>query len=120
MQNMTRFRRLTLLLIVAVNAAFGHAVIVASSPRTNAVVKSPNVQILLRFNVQIDAKRSRVMLLGPDGKAKAITVRQSTSADSLSAEAAGLAPGKYKILWQVLAKDGHITQGEIPFTVAAP
>jgi len=37
--------------------------------------------------------------------------------DTLSAEAKGLRPGTYRLRWQVLASDGHITRGEIPFTV---
>jgi methionine-rich copper-binding protein CopC len=28
-----------------------------------------------------------------------------------------LSPGKYAIHWQVLAVDGHITRGQIPFEV---
>jgi methionine-rich copper-binding protein CopC len=31
-----------------------------------------------------------------------------------------LAPGDYRLRWQVLAYDGHITRGEIPFTVMHP
>jgi methionine-rich copper-binding protein CopC len=30
-----------------------------------------------------------------------------------------LAAGAYRLRWQVLASDGHITRGEIPFTVTA-
>jgi methionine-rich copper-binding protein CopC len=33
---------------------------------------------------------------------------------------AHLAPGNYTIRWQVLAVDGHITRGDVPFTVTAP
>jgi len=32
----------------------------------------------------------------------------------------GLAAGAYRLRWQVLASDGHITRGEIPFTVTSP
>jgi homogentisate 1,2-dioxygenase len=39
--------------------------------------------------------------------------------DALIAKASGFAPGRYKIRWQVLAIDGHITRGDIPFTVQA-
>jgi len=35
----------------------------------------------------------------------------------LSARAQQLAPGKYTLRWQALAVDGHITRGEVPFTV---
>jgi methionine-rich copper-binding protein CopC len=29
-----------------------------------------------------------------------------------------LLPGEYRLRWQVLASDGHITRGEIPFAVS--
>jgi copper resistance protein C len=28
-----------------------------------------------------------------------------------------MAPGSYSVRWQVLAIDGHITRGDVPFTV---
>jgi methionine-rich copper-binding protein CopC len=36
----------------------------------------------------------------------------------LTARIAGIQPGSYRLRWQVLALDGHITRGDIPFTVA--
>jgi methionine-rich copper-binding protein CopC len=30
-----------------------------------------------------------------------------------------LKPGAYKLQWQVLAPDGHITRGVVPFSVKA-
>jgi methionine-rich copper-binding protein CopC len=38
----------------------------------------------------------------------------------LAALVSGLAPGQYRLRWQVLAIDGHLTRGDIPFTVKAP
>ncbi|TAI60323.1 copper resistance protein CopC, partial [Bradyrhizobium sp. Leo170] len=35
----------------------------------------------------------------------------------LDAEAKGLSPGAWRLRWQVLSVDGHITRGDIPFTV---
>jgi methionine-rich copper-binding protein CopC len=29
-----------------------------------------------------------------------------------------VAPGAYVLRWQVLAVDGHITRGDVPFTVS--
>jgi methionine-rich copper-binding protein CopC len=31
-----------------------------------------------------------------------------------------LTPGTYVLRWQVLAIDGHITRGDVPFTVTEP
>jgi methionine-rich copper-binding protein CopC len=102
-------------LVVAPAAA--HAVLLQSTPPLNSSVSGPNVPVKLRFNVRIDALRSRLTLLRPDGSAQALEISKETPADTLSAEANGLAAGAYRLRWQVLASDGHITRGEIPFTV---
>jgi methionine-rich copper-binding protein CopC len=102
-------------LIVAPAAA--HAVLLESSPPLNSFVLGPNVPVKLRFNVRIDAIRSRLTLLRPDGSAQALEISKQAPADTLSADATGLAAGAYRLRWQVLASDGHITRGEIPFTV---
>ena len=103
------------LLIVA--PAFAHAVLLESSPALKSAVSGPDVPVKLRFNVRIDALRSRLTLIRPDGSAQALEINKQTPPDTLLAEAAGLAAGAYRLRWQVLASDGHITRGEIPFTV---
>ncbi len=102
-------------LIIAPAAA--HAVLLESSPSLKSAVSGPHVPIKLRFNVRIDALRSRLTLIHPDGSAQALEISKQAPADTLSADATGLAAGAYRLRWQVLASDGHITRGEIPFTV---
>jgi hypothetical protein len=46
-----------------------------------------------------------------------LALGKTDSADILSAKASNLPPGDYRLRWQVLASDGHITRGEIPFSV---
>jgi methionine-rich copper-binding protein CopC len=106
----------TLLLLIASAAA--HAVLLESSPPLNATISGPDVPIKLRFNVRIDASRSRLTLLHPDGSTTPLELAKDSPADTLSAHAGGLAAGAYRLRWQALASDGHITRGEIPFTVA--
>jgi methionine-rich copper-binding protein CopC len=103
------------LLIVA--PASAHAVLLESSPALKSAVSGPDVPVKLRFNVRIDALRSRLTLIRPDGSAQALEISKHTPPDTLSAEATGLTVGAYRLRWQVLASDGHITRGEIPFTV---
>jgi copper resistance protein C len=103
-------------LVLAVSAG-AHAVLLESNPALNSTVSGPDVPIKLRFNVRIDASRSRLRLVAPDGSIETLEIGKPGSPDTLSAEATGLAPGEYRLRWQVLASDGHITRGEIPFTV---
>jgi methionine-rich copper-binding protein CopC len=106
----------TLLLVVASAAA--HAVLLESTPSLNASVPGPDVLIKLRFNVRIDASRSRLTLLRPDSSSTPLELAKDSPADTLSAHATGLAPGVYRLRWQALASDGHISRGEIPFIVS--
>ncbi len=120
-------RSLCVLILFAAAAAFfivvpaaAHAVLLESNPPLKSAVSGPDVPIKLRFNVRIDALRSRLTLIHPDGSVQTLEISKQTPADILSAEATGLAAGAYRLRWQVLASDGHITRGEIPFTVTPP
>jgi len=111
---------LAIILSVGLAVAWAHAIVVESSPRANGLVKGPMVQVKLRFNVRIDGPRSQLSLVGPNGNSRALDALQQPSPDSLAATLSGLLPGKYQLHWQVLANDGHITRGDIPFTVTGP
>ena len=95
----------------------GHAILKESSPAANSSVAGPDVPIRLKFNTRVDAERSKLQLLHPDNSTSDLPVEKQTEADMLTAKATGLKPGAHSIRWQVLAPDGHITRGEIPFKV---
>jgi copper resistance protein C len=105
-------------LIVA--AAIAHAVLLESIPALKSSVAGPDVPLKLRFNVRIDAARSRLTLVEPNGPSQTLEIRGQDAPNTISAEAKGLQPGAYRLRWQVLASDGHITRGEILFTVVSP
>jgi copper resistance protein C len=109
----------TALILLITGIVEGHAVLKESRPAANSKVVGPDVPIMLKYNVRIDAKLSKVQLLNPDNSISDLTLDAQSSPDTLNAKATGLKPGAYRIRWQVLAPDGHITRGEIPFTVAA-
>jgi len=96
-----------------------HAILKESSPAANATVAGPDVPITLRYNSRVDAARSKVQLLRPDSSVTDLRLERQTAPDTLTSKATGLAPGEYKIQWQVLSPDGHITRGMVPFAVKA-
>lgn len=96
----------------------GHAILKESSPAANSSVAGPDVPIRLKFNTRVDAGRSKLQLLHPDNSTSDLRVEKQSEADTLTAKATGLKPGTHSIRWQVLAPDGHITRGEIPFKVS--
>jgi len=115
-----RRRLLALLLLVALalssNLAYAHAILVEAFPSANSTVAGPSIPIKLRFSVRIDAKRSRLELVGPNKTSTLLSATQPTP-DTLQAVAEGLKVGSYSLRWQVLAADGHITRGEIRFNI---
>ena len=100
--------------------AAAHAIVVASVPAANATVSGPDVDIRLQFNGRVDAKRSKLGLVAADGQVHPVEPVPVDSVDTVAGRATGLAGGAYRLQWQVLAVDGHITRGEIPFTVTVP
>jgi methionine-rich copper-binding protein CopC len=99
-------------------SAYAHAVLVKAVPVAHSTVAGTVITVRLQFNVRIDPKRSRVALVLPDKSQKLLSVNQPAP-ELLESQVTGLANGDYSIRWQVLASDGHITQGEIPFKVAS-
>lgn len=108
---------LTMGLLVGAVFIEAHAILKEARPAANSKVAGPDVPIMLKYNVRIDAKLSKIQLLNPDNSTTDLKIDQQTSADTLNSKATGLKPGAYRIRWQVLAPDGHITRGEVPFTV---
>jgi copper resistance protein C len=107
------------LLLLGGRMAECHAVLKSSSPAANATVTGRDLPITLIFNVRVDAARSKVQLLHPDSSVTDLVLEKFSSPDTLKCKTTVLMPGVYSIRWQVLAPDGHITRGEIPFTVRA-
>jgi methionine-rich copper-binding protein CopC len=107
-------------MLLMAGSAMAHAILLESSPSISSSVPGPTVPIKLRFNVRIDATRSRLTLVKPDATTHSLTLLKDAPADTLASQAQSLVPGEYRIRWQVLASDGHITRGEIPFHVTQP
>jgi len=106
--------------VLAASPTLAHAVIVEATPQVGAVLHDRAVDVRLRFNSRIDHRRSRLVLLDTVGKEVAVTFDQGAPADVITAHISNLPPGEYRLRWQVLALDGHITRGDIPFSVVAP
>jgi methionine-rich copper-binding protein CopC len=98
--------------------AWAHAIIVHAQPAIGTTVTGPDVDVVFTFNVRIDGARSKLTLTQPDGATSDIAQLSDPSPAVLAGHLTGLAAGSYSIRWQVLATDGHITRGDIPFVVA--
>ncbi|HEX4714644.1 MAG TPA: copper resistance CopC family protein [Ktedonobacteraceae bacterium] len=103
--------------LFAPRVALAHAVLVDSQPGVNSTVSGPDVPVLLKYSSRIDIEHSTLTLLDPDGKVQKVTIESEATPGVLSAKLTGLVKGAYVLRWQVLATDGHVTRGKVPFQV---
>ena len=111
------FLLLGVLIAVSPRVASAHAVLLSSTPQKNAAVTGPDITINLKYNSRVDGALSTLSLLKPDGTVERIGTPAQPAPDVLSATGHRLTKGSYVLRWQVLASDGHITRGEVPFQV---
>jgi copper resistance protein C len=110
-----------LALVASHRRGAAHALVVASEPATGAALDAGPTRVWVRFNSRIDQARSRLVLHGPESAQLPLAVEDAADPVLLAASAARVAwaPGAWRLRWQVLALDGHITRGDVPFTLRA-
>ncbi len=99
--------------------AHAHAILEESTPPAGGSIQAGPVELHLRYNSRIDRERSRLTLTRPDRDKDTVAIDPDGPPDIINAHL-DLTPGDYVLRWQVLAVDGHITRGDVPFTVKAP
>src|SRR5579872_6093277 len=102
--------------IVGARLALAHPTLLSSIPAASQSVCGPDIDFQLEFNCPIDCAMSRLALSLPDRTVQPLYLQQSEPT-SLTSRADGLAAGQYRLQWQVVAADGYLEQGEVPFTV---
>lgn len=116
-------RRVALLaaaLAAAAAPVAAHSLLLASTPAANAVLAHSPPYILLRFNNRIERRLSRIRLVDERGAtARAPTVAaDDTAPEALKAVVPPLAPGVWRVEWQVFSTDGHVVNGSYQFRLA--
>jgi methionine-rich copper-binding protein CopC len=106
----------TLFLLLAVSFLWAHAILLESNPSPNGTVRGSDLSFRLKFNSRVDLVHSRIYL-DNGASSRAVRINLQDSPDVLVGRVGGLVPGRAVLRWQVLALDGHITRGELPFKV---
>ena len=109
---------LTLLAAFPTGAA-AHAFLERSQPADGAVLETAPPAVQLWFSRAIEQSFSRISVVDADGKRRdddkaTVSDKQPTLIQI------GLAPltsGTYKVIWRIVALDGHKAKGEFSFTV---
>jgi methionine-rich copper-binding protein CopC len=109
----------TLTLVLLPRSGEAHAILEASEPANGARIAPGPVMLKLRYNSRIDRARSGLTMTQPDQSKITLPINPEGPPDVLTSTVT-LAPGAYVLRWQVLAVDGHITRGDVAFTVTGP
>ncbi len=99
--------------------ALAHAILEESQPEAGGKVPAGKIALQFRYNSRIDRARSKLVLTRPDQSHVNLLIVSDGPPDIINSSAE-LTPGDYVVRWQVLAVDGHITRGDVPFTVTGP
>lgn len=108
----------TVALLASLDAS-AHAILTDSTPKANGSVAAGHQSVALTYNSKIDQGRSRLVLVAADRSETPLAIVANADKPNELDSTAELKPGSYVIRWQALALDGHITRGDLPFTVTA-
>jgi len=99
---------------------FAHARLVRSSPAANAVLDSAPATLGLWFSERPEPRFTAIQLLDSAGSAIPLGPLKSVEQNGLTlAIARPLTPGRYSVVWRTAASDGHATNGNFSFRIAA-
>ena len=101
--------------------AQAHAELESASPPDGAVLDAPPTEIVLTFTEELDAAKSHMELIGPDGEQLAAGVADPANEKAMRIDPPELGPGAYEIRsTAVAAHDGALKREVLTFTVNAP
>jgi copper resistance protein C len=107
-------------IMLTATPAMAHAILEQSHPTAGGSVPPGQLNLSLGYNSRVDRTRSRLTLRRPDNTWTVLRIDQSGPPNVLAGAIELTVPGSYVVRWQVLAIDGHITRGDVPFTVTGP
>ncbi len=98
--------------------AAAHAVLVASTPRWQAVLRTAPRQLRLEYDEDVVPQYARVSVIAPDGRQVGSAPQVTGNVVVVALPAGGA--GSYTVRWKmVAADDGHVTDGAFSFGVRA-
>jgi copper resistance protein C len=107
------------LLLCMPTSAWPHAQLVKSVPASRAGLSKAPAQVQLWFNERLEARFCYLAVWNAAGQQvdSGDVQVDPTNAKKLSVGLPALASGLYTVKYRVLSVDGHIVEGQFPFTV---
>jgi methionine-rich copper-binding protein CopC len=102
------------------SAVLAHGALERATPTAGSTVHGSPAEVKLSFSQALEPAFSTLRVLDASGKR---VDRQDQTVDAADARELRvslppLTPGAYRVIWRVLSRDGHVTQGDLIFTVA--
>jgi methionine-rich copper-binding protein CopC len=106
-------------IVLVPNLALAHAFPDHADPRVGATVSTPPGAVRIWFDGEIEPVFSTIRVEDGDRERVDKGDGHVDPRDSrvLEASLGPLAPGKYRVYWSVVARDGHRTEGDYSFRV---
>jgi methionine-rich copper-binding protein CopC len=115
-----RFGLMLFVLVLVVPASsWAHAYLVKSSPARRAVLSNPPSRVVLWFNERLEAQFSQLSVWNREG-GQVDSGDTQVGPEDLKKLSVGIPPlpaGAYSVKFRVLSVDGHIVEGDLPFSV---
>ena len=100
-------------------AVLGHAFPDHSEPKVGATVVSPPAHVHIWFDGALEPAFSTIVV--QDGSGKRVDKGDGRVNPSdptlLEASVPPLPAGTYRVIWKVVARDGHLTKGDYTFVI---
>ena len=96
----------------------GHAYPMIVVPPDGATLREPPREIRMHFTEGLEMEFCRIVVKSADGEIFSQGKLRRLADDTVAIDLKPLRPGAYRVEWQVLSVDTHVTDGVLRFTVA--
>lgn len=96
--------------------ALAHTRLISSEPAAGAVLQASPKRIVLQFSAPPE-KGYTEMAWSKEGFEDWQSLQTTQEGNRVQAALPGLSPGRYKIRWSVLSRDGHRQRGVLQFQI---
>ncbi len=99
--------------------SWGHAFPDHSDPKVGSTISASPAQVRIWFDGDLEPAFSTIMVHNMDGRMVSKGDGRVDPSDPTLLEVSlqKLSPGTYLVIWNVVARDGHRTQGQYMFTI---
>jgi copper resistance protein C len=106
------------LLLIFPFAVSAHTTVISSTPSEGEEITQELTELIIEFAGEIEDQST--MTLTKENEEQSFDTVTVQGSKLIGTFKSPLTNGSYVLSWQIAAKDGHILNGEIPFTVNLP